>query len=187
MKIGKNIQIALGVVAIVWLVYLLDLVLPTDLRQYGLQPRRIQGLWGIAFSPFLHANRPHILANTGALFVLLLVSLSVSRKLTVLAIFIVTLGGGGLVWLFGGGNTVHIGASGVIFGLIGFLIFMGLFRREWVALVVSIAILFFYGGTLFTLLTYVPGVSWEGHFFGFFTGLLAAWWTKGERTQESKP
>ena len=117
------------------------------------------------------------------LFVLLVVSLSFSRKLTIMAILVISLVGGGLVWLFGGSNTVHIGASGIIFGLIGFLTFIGIFRREWKALLFSLAVFFFYGGTLLSLLRYVPGTSWTGHFFGFLSGALAASWLKGESSK----
>jgi membrane associated rhomboid family serine protease len=159
-----------------------DVFLSADLRLYGIRPRHIDGLWGIAFSPFLHGDTRHLIANTGALFVLLVVSLSFSRKLTMIAIVSIALVGGGLVWVFGGSNTVHIGASGIIFGLIGFLMFVGIFRREWKALVVSLIVLFFYGGALYSLLVYVPGVSWTGHFFGFLSGVLTAWWTRGERS-----
>jgi membrane associated rhomboid family serine protease len=95
-----------------------------------------------------------------------------------IAILIITLLGGGLVWVFGTANTIHIGASGLIFGLIGFLLFSGIFRREWTALFVSLAIGFFYGGALLSLLSVVPGISWSGHFFGFLAGVMAAWWTK---------
>jgi membrane associated rhomboid family serine protease len=183
MKVRQNLQIVLVAVAIVWLVHLLSLVLPIDFRLYGLRPRRLDGLWGIALTPFLHGGFGHLIANTSALFVLLTVSLSLSRKLTIKALLIISLLGGGLVWLFGGSNTVHIGASGIIFGLIGFLMFMGVFRREWIALVFSIAIFFCYGGALLSLLVYVPGISWTGHFFGFLSGVLAAWWTKAERSK----
>lgn len=183
MKIRQNMQIALVAVAILWLVHLLNLVLSIDLRLYGLRPRRIDGLWGIALTPFLHGGFGHLIANTGALFVLLTVSLSFSRKLTVMALLIISLVGGLLVWLFGGSNTVHIGASGIIFGLIGFLMFMGVFRREWIALVLSMAIFFCYGGALLSLLIYVPGMSWTGHLSGFLTGVLVAWWTKTGRSK----
>ncbi len=181
MKILKNIQIALVAVAILWLVHLLNFVLTIDLRLYGLRPRSLEGLWGILFAPFLHGGFGHLIANTGALFVLLTVAMSFSRGLTIKALLIVCLVGGGLVWLFGGANTVHIGASGIIFGLIGFLMFMGVFRREWVALLFSVVVFFFYGGALFSLLTYVPGISWTGHVFGFLAGVLAAWWTRSEK------
>jgi membrane associated rhomboid family serine protease len=178
--IWKNIRIALLTVMLLWMIHVLDLLLPMDLRLYGLQPRRIDGLWGILAAPFLHGGFGHLIANSGALFVLLTVSLSFSRKLTIMAVLIIFLLGGGLVWLFGSSNTVHIGASGVIFGLMGFLMFIGIFRREWNALLLSLAVFFFYGGALLSLLIHQPGISWTGHFFGFLSGVLAASWTKTE-------
>jgi membrane associated rhomboid family serine protease len=86
--------------------------------------------------------------------------------------------GGLAVWLFGSASAIHIGASGVVFGLVGYLLFIGLFRREWVALAVSAAVFFFYGGALLSLLQLTPGVSWSSHFYGFLAGVLAAWRTK---------
>jgi len=177
----KNLRFALLVVAILWSIYLLDRVLPIDLRFFGLIPRSQDRLWGILTYPFLHANFRHLAANTAALFPLLLVSLSYSRKLTHSALMIIYLLTGILVWLFGRGNAVHIGVSGIIFGLIGFLMFLGIFRRDWTALGVSIVIGFFYGGALLTLFAYIPGISWSSHFFGFLTGVLAAWWMKRGR------
>jgi membrane associated rhomboid family serine protease len=181
MKVRKNLQIALVAVSIPWLVYLVDLFLPVDLRLYGIRPRNIEGLWGIVFSPFLHANYGHLIANTGALFVLLFVALAFRRNLTLIALLIIAVLGGGLVWVFSDVNTIHIGSSGIIFGLIGFLIFSGVFRREWRALAVSVLICLIYGGALFSLFYYMPGISWTGHFFGFFAGVLAAWWTKAKK------
>ena len=181
MKIRRNIKTALGCVAVLWLVYFLDVILPVNLKFYGLQPRRIDSLWHIPLSPLLHINLGHLVANTGALFVLLVVSLSFSRKLTIRALLIIVFVGGGLVWLSGKSNTIHIGASGIIFGLIGFMMFIGVFRREWIALIVSLAIFFCYGGVLLSLLVHQPGISWEGHFFGFLTGVMAAWWTKAQK------
>ena len=174
----RNVQIALVTVAVLWLVLFLNVLLPTDLRMYGLRPRSVEGLWGILFSPLLHGNLHHLTANTGALFVLLVVSLSFSRRLTITAILTITFLGGGLVWLLGGSNTVHIGASGIIYGLIGFLLFIGFFRHEWKALFLSLIVFFLYGGLLVSLLRYVPGISWTSHFFGFLSGVLAASWTR---------
>jgi membrane associated rhomboid family serine protease len=179
--VRKNLQITLIAVSIPVLVYLIDFFIPVDLKVYGIRPRNIQGLWGIAFSPFLHANYGHLIANTGALFVLLFVALAFSRKLTLIALLIIAVLGGGLVWFFSDANTIHIGSSGIIFGLIGFLIFIGVFRREWRALAVSVVICLIYGGALVSLFYYIPGISWTGHFFGFFAGVLAAWWTKAKR------
>ncbi|MFC1824568.1 rhomboid family intramembrane serine protease [Thermodesulfobacteriota bacterium] len=178
MQIWKNLRITLLAVGLLWLVHLLNLFLPIDFRHYGLRPRQAEGLWGIFLSPFLHANTTHLLANSGALLFLLTVSLSLNRKLTVTALWMVLLIGGGLVWLLGAGNSIHIGASGVIFGLIGFLLFAGVFRREWKALLCSIIVFFLYGGALLSLLAPVPGISWSGHLFGFLAGAIAAWATR---------
>jgi membrane associated rhomboid family serine protease len=70
--------------------------LPVKLQNYGLLPRKIEGIWGIAFALFLHMNLRHLIANSGALFVLLTVSLSFDRELTILAVIISGIVGGGL-------------------------------------------------------------------------------------------
>ncbi len=184
MKIKENIIISLSIVAFIWGIFFIDTVLPVSLWKFGIRPRQIDGLIGLVFSPFLHGGLPHLLANSGALFVLLTCSLIFSRPLTVAAVFIIGLVGGGGVWLFGGSNTVHIGASGIIFGLIGFLLFFGIFRRQFYALLISLLVLIFYGGSLFTLLLYLPGISWTGHAFGFLSGILAAWITRNHFKKE---
>jgi membrane associated rhomboid family serine protease len=181
MRTPKNLQTAVTVVAILWFVYFINMILPVDFWTYGIRPRSLHGIWGIVLAPLLHANLKHLIANTSALFVLLLVSLSFSRILTFTAILIIIAVGGSLVWLFGRGNAIYIGASGIIFGLIGFLMFIGVFRREWIALVVSVAICIFYSGALLSLLVIAPGTSWSGHVYGFISGALTAWWTKDKK------
>ena len=181
MKTRKNLQLAMLLILLPWLVFLINLVVPVDLRLFGLRPRQIDGLWGILCAPFLHGNLNHLIANTGALFVLLVAALAYSRRLALVALLIIAVLGGGLVWIFGKANTIHIGASGIIFGLIGFLIFIGLFRREWRAMALSAGVFFLYGGAILSLLDNIPGISWEGHAFGFLSGCLAAWWTKSRK------
>ena len=175
----QNLLIAAAAVAVIWAVFLIDMVLPIDMRAFGIRPRSLSGLWGLVFSPFLHGGFVHIIANTIPLFVLLFLSLSYNRTLTLEAVIIIAIGGGFLVWLFGGGRSVHIGASGVIFGLIGFLIFSGIFMKNIKALIVAVVVLFLYGGVL--IAGFIPryGVSWLGHAFGFLTGVGAAWLSKG--------
>ncbi len=177
-QIGDNVEIALICVALLWGVYLLNLILPFDLRNYGVRPRSISGLPGLLFAPFLHTGAGHLISNSLALAPLLFFSLAYSRKLTLEAVIFIALIGGGGVWLFGKSHTVHIGASGVIFGLIGYLMAVGLFRRELLALLVSIVVASYYGWALFSLFAVSPGLSWTGHFFGFAAGVLAAWLTR---------
>lgn len=179
----QNFQIALVVVGILWAVHLLNFIVPIDFRRFGIIPRNPVGLIGIAASPFLHGSFQHLSANSGTLLFLLAASLSFSRKQTLLAIPVIMVAGGGAVWLFGSYN-IHIGASGVIFGLLGFLLFIGIFQRSWKALIFSIVIFIAYGGVLISLLRFVPGVSWSGHFFGFLSGVLAAWFLREDRGEK---
>lgn len=175
----QNIRTAIGVIVIIWAVYFINMIMPIDLRQFGLLPRHMVGLRGIVAAPFLHVDVQHLSTNSGALFVLLIASLSYNRAMTLKALLIILLLGGGMVWMFGKGGAIHIGASGIIFGLIGFLMCLGIFRRDWKALIISIVITILYGGALVSLLVYIPGISWSGHLCGFLSGVLAAWWMRG--------
>lgn len=181
MRIGENAGIAVTCVAVLWGIFLVGLVLPFDLRSLGIHPRELRGLSGLLFAPLLHNGVSHLLANSLALATLLTISLTYSRKLTAVAVFIMALAGGGAIWLFGSSHSVHIGASGIIFGLIGYLLAIGIFRRELLALIVSLVVFAYYGWALFSLFVVLPGVSWSGHFFGFLSGILAAWLTREDK------
>jgi len=180
--LSRNIKTALAAVACLWGIFLLGIILrqfwSLDIRSFGIQPRELDGLYGIIFWPFLHGNIYHLLSNSFALFFLLLLSLVFFKRLTIPAIVIITLVGGGAVWIFAGRNTVHIGASGLIFGLIGFMISSGIFRKELKALLLAVVVLLLYGGLLLTLTVRIPGISWHGHLFGFLAGVFAAWLTR---------
>jgi membrane associated rhomboid family serine protease len=188
--LSRNVKTALTAVACLWIIFLLGVILRqfgfVDIRSLGIRPREAEGLIGILFGPFLHGNIFHLLSNSFTLFVLILLSLVFFKKLTLPAIVIIILVGGGGVWAFAGRNTVHIGASGLIFGLIGFMISGGIFRRELKALLLSGVILFLYGGLLLTLPVRIPGISWTGHLFGFLAGVFAAWLTRSMGNRRKK-
>lgn len=171
--IPKSVVAATTFLAVIWAVYLLDLMLPADLRALGIRPRSVSGLGGILFAPFLHANFGHIVANSAALFILLVLAFTVEYRSVLPALGVISVVGGGGSWLFGSPG-VHIGASVLIFGLTGYLLSFGLYRRNPKAAIVSLAVLILYGGSLFSLLIPVPGISWSGHFFGFIGGIIAA-------------
>jgi membrane associated rhomboid family serine protease len=179
-RLYGNILIAFGIVALLWAVHLIDLFLPMNLKSWGLVPRSVNSLPGIVAYPFLHGDFRHLISNSGTLFVLLAVSLSLSRIMTIEALVIIILLSGAGIWIFGAPNTIHIGASGVIFGLIGFLLFIGVFQKRWNTLLFSVIVFFAYGGVLWSLLSYQPGISWSGHFWGFVSGVAAAWWMRNE-------
>lgn len=181
MSFRTNLEITFTCVALLWIVYFAGLFLPFNLLNYGIRPRSVDGLPGLIVAPFLHAGIRHLASNSIALAALLFFSLMYSRKLTFKAIVIIALAGGGGTWLFGAPNTIHVGASGIIFGLLGYLLAIGFFRRELLALLVSVAIACYYGWAVFSVFIVLPGVSWTGHFFGFASGIVAAWLTRDEK------
>jgi membrane associated rhomboid family serine protease len=163
-------------VAIMWVVEILDVFIFQQRLDYlGIIPRNMVGLRGIILAPFIHGGFPHLIANTVP-FVTLGWFVMLRRLSDFWVVTIVTTMVSGLgVWIFGAPNSVHIGASGLIFGYLGFLLLRGYFERSVLSIVFSIAILIFYGGLLWGVLPVQQGVSWQGHLFGFVGGGLAAW------------
>jgi membrane associated rhomboid family serine protease len=144
------------------------------LKQFGIQPRSVFGLAGVAFGPLLHANLAHLLANLVPLFVLLLALFSNPRyhPLRTLAIIWVAAGLG--TWLIGRAGTVHIGASSVIYGLAAYLVTAGVRMRSWRAAIVAILVFALYGGLVHGVLPQAGPISWEGHLCGAIAGIWAA-------------
>jgi len=156
-----------------WIVHLAGFILP--LKEYGIHPRSIAGLWGIVFSPFLHGNFFHLISNSCGLLVFGWALGVVDRKnFLEVSISIIILGGLG-TWLVGR-QANHIGASGLIFGYFGYLLSLGFFQKKIKYVVVSILTFFFYGSMIFGVLPSSRYISFEGHLFGFIAGVFMAKW-----------
>ncbi len=173
-KFRRQVQILLSVVVLLWAIEIVDqLIFRGALNNLGIRPRSLPGLFGIAFAPFLHGNFAHLLANTLPLVSLgWLIMLRNTEDFFWVSIITALVSGLG-TWLIGSPAT-HIGASGVIFGYFGFLLLRGYFERSATAIAFSILVAVLYGGILWGVLPTQPGVSWEGHLFGFIGGVLAA-------------
>ena len=162
-------------VGIFWVLEILDqFVLGGALDQFGIKPRNATSLVGIFFAPFLHGNFPHLMANTVP-FVILgwFTMLQRTRDFFVVTGITMLVGGFG-VWLFGQPNSVHIGSSILIFGYLGFLLLRGYFQRNIPSIIISLVVVVFYGGLVWGVLPGMPGISWQGHLFGFIGGVIAA-------------
>lgn len=164
-----------GFVALLYAIELADTVLSDRLESHGVRPRSDEGLLGIVFAPLLHGGWAHLVANTIPLLVLgFLLALSGVRTWVSVTAIVWVVGGVG-VWLFGGSNTVHIGASGLVFGWLVYLMVRGIFARSLGQLVLGFVVFLVYGGVLWGVIPGRPGISWEGHLFGALGGALAAW------------
>ena len=145
------------------------------LDRFGIHPRATEGLLGVLLAPFLHGGFGHLMANTIPLLVLgFFIMLRRKRDLLYVSLVSGIIGGLG-TWLIGASNSVHIGASILVFGFLGYLLFLGLFERRFWTILGSGVVFFLYGGALWGVLPGDPGISWEGHAFGFLGGIVAAW------------
>jgi membrane associated rhomboid family serine protease len=164
----------LVMLAVMWAAELLDVVTTGELDRLGIEPRDLGGLDGVVLAPFLHNGFGHLIANTFPFLILggAICLGSTQRFLQVTVIVGLTSGLG--TWLVGGTGSVHIGASGLVFGYVTYLISRGVFARKVTYLLGGLLVLVVYGGVLWGLIPR-PGISWPAHLFGAIGGVAAAW------------
>ena len=157
-------------------VLVFDLFIP--IAQFGIVPRTQKGLIGLFTAPFLHGGIRHLISNTAPLLVLLSVLHYFYPKKAVAVILFTVIFGGFLVWVFARSGN-HIGASGLIYGLVAFLVVNGFLEKKGGLIMVSIAIIVLYKGLIWGIFPSVKGhVSWEGHLFGALSGILISFLLK---------
>ena len=169
----RGLQLLAALIALMWLVEAIDLV-AGDLDAHGIRPRDEEGLPGILFAPFLHGSFAHLFGNTVALVVLgAVVALGGLRVIALVTLIVAVVAGVG-TWAVAPPGTLHIGASGIAFGYISYLVVRGLYSGSALHLAAGVIVLALWGGTLMTGLIPSQGISWQGHLFGALGGILAA-------------
>jgi membrane associated rhomboid family serine protease len=167
------IKATVVLLAVMWLVEIVNALAGHRLNVFGIYPRRIESLPGILLWPFLHGGYAHLIMNTTPLLVMgFFVALRGTRSFWLSSIFIMLLAGIG-VWLFGR-SAYHIGASGLVFGYFGFLVALAWYEKSLTTFLVACLMLFYYGGIVYGVLPREEFVSWEGHLFGLLAGIAAA-------------
>ncbi|MGF6731068.1 membrane associated rhomboid family serine protease [Paraburkholderia youngii] len=175
-KLKSRVVLIALFVGSMWAVFFLSVALPfLHLDEHGVVPRTFGGLQGILFAPWLHASVGHIAANTSGLVVLGWLCtwphIGGFWRATIGAM----LGAGLCAWLFGAPYSVHIGASGLVFGYAGYLVARGYYTRNLVSILVALVVVGSYGlSLLFGVLPIYPDVSWQSHIGGVIGGVLAA-------------
>jgi membrane associated rhomboid family serine protease len=175
-QLRARVLLLAAFVASIWMVFFLSAALPfLHLNRHGVVPRTLGGLQGILFAPWLHASLTHLLANTGGLVILGWLCMWPRIANFWQATIGAMLGAGLCAWLLGAPYTVHIGASGLVFGYAGYLVARGYYTRHFLAMLVALFVAASYGLTmLFGLMPIYPGVSWQSHLGGALGGILAA-------------
>lgn len=185
----QGVVLVFAMLAVMWAVEIIDSIANGRLDRHGIEPRQLDGLEGVVAAPFLHADFGHLIGNSVP-FAVLGAAIALSGALRVaLVTGIVALVGGLGTWLVAPSNTIHIGASGLVFGFAAYLISRGLFSRSWLHLGVGVIVGAIYGTTLAGGLIPQDGISWQGHLFGGIGGVIAARYldTREPRAPRARP
>lgn len=172
-------------VIILVLVKLGEIAFDVNLVQYGVLPRQVSGLLGILSYPFIHADWKHLFNNSTALFILGSMLFYFYREVASKTLLWVYLLSGVWLWI-GGRANFHIGASGIVYALFGFLFVSGLLRKHLKLMALSLLVVFMYGSLVWGVLPIDVHVSYEGHFFGLLAGIVVAFVYRKQGPQRPK-
>ncbi len=167
------VKLTLGFVALIWFIQLLNWALDLGVEDFGVRPRELAGLPGILFAPLMHSGFAHLIANSLPLLIVGTAMLYLYPSAALLVLPAVYLGPGIAVWVFARGG-VHVGASGLIYGLVSYIFVAGMIRRDQRAIAASLLVSFLYGASVWGVLPIEPGVSWETHLAAAVLGLALA-------------
>lgn len=172
-ELKNQLFIVLGFVILLWVIEGINIVMLHRLNSFGIYPRSIVGLRGIIFSPFLHGGLIHLIMNSVPMLILGgFVMARGQQRFFEVTIFIILLGGLG-TWIIGRPAN-HIGASGLVFGYLGYLLAAGYYERTIISIATAVVVFVLYGGMIWGILPMMPFVSWEGHLCGLLAGGVAA-------------
>jgi len=176
-KMAASVLFPLAVVAVMWIVKIAEYYTGSDFSELGIMPLTAKGMIGIITAPFIHADFGHLLANTIPMFVSLSIIFYFYREVAFQVFFLVWLFTGVWVWSFARNDSYHIGASGLVYGYISFLLFSGIIRRNARLMAISLLIIFLYGGFFWGVFpNFFPkrNISWESHLMGGIAGIVMA-------------
>ncbi|MCX6199023.1 MAG: rhomboid family intramembrane serine protease [Bacteroidetes bacterium] len=173
MSFAKSVVLVFGLVAVLWIVFLLQYFGIINTDAYGNWPHHKEGLKGIIFSPFIHGSFEHLISNSLPIIVLLTVLLNAYPSTALYVLVFIHITSGSLVWCLAPDNGVHIGISGIIYGIAGFLVASGLFRKDRTSITIALFVALSYGSMV---VGFIPekGVSWQSHLYGAISGVLIA-------------
>lgn len=180
-KVRQGAVVMAVVLAVLWLIELVDIGLNHSLDGLGIRPWNLAGLLGIVLAPLLHAGIPHLAANSVPLFVLGTVLWASGRREFGVATAVAWVTSGLVAWLLTPPGFVVIGASGVILGWTTYLIVRGFLTREAPHIFIGVVIALLYGSVLLGVFPLRVGASWQGHLGGAIGGVLAAWFLFGRK------
>ena len=186
LKFSNSVLFApLLVVLCIWTIFFIEIKFNLNLNEYGIRPRKLFGLRGVVFSPFIHGSVSHLYNNTLPLATLTAAIFYFYNK-DALKVLLFGLILSGLTTWFIGRPSYHIGASGLIYVLVSFIFFKGIIAKHYRLIALSLAVVFLYGSMIWYIFPIKEGISWEGHLSGFIVGLLLAFVYKTKLSTEKR-
>ena len=183
----RLVQLPAYLVISLWIIHILKLSLGLNLGSFGLLARDSSGFIGIFTAPFIHGSFQHLMSNSVPLFVMTLIIMFFYKRIAYQSILLIYILTGIAVWAFARPNVIHIGASGVVYGLVSFVFWTGIFRRNLKSIMLALVITILYSGYFFGILPNQPGISWESHLFGGLVGIIVAYWMRDLREEDEEP
>lgn len=176
-RAGQNfilaIKITVAFLAVVWAVFIFDRLVAFELSRFGLRPREGIGLLGLVTTPLLHGSLSHIASNSLPLFIGGVAMLFLYPHSSLRALPMIYIGTAALAWIFAR-PSIHIGASGLVYGILAYVFVSGILRRDLRSVGVSLMVWFFYGSMIWGVLPVERGTSWELHTSGLVLGVIMA-------------
>ena len=178
-KFKSSLVKALSIVGLLWVVHIFQLITNIDLGFLGIYPRHFWGMRGILTAPFIHADWHHLFSNSAPLLALGTTIFFFYERVALRSYLMIYLLTGLTVWLLAR-DVFHIGASGVVYGLVSFVFWTGIFRKSLQSIVLALIVTFLYSGYFAGILPNQEGISWESHLFGALIGIFVAYYFKEE-------
>jgi len=184
-KMIDSAKRALYLTGVLWVVHLYQYFTGTELGFLGIFPREIWGLKGIVMGPLIHADWHHLFSNSIPILMLTTMTFLFYNRVALRSFLMIYFLTGITVWVFGR-EVFHIGASGVVYGLVSFIFWNGIFRKSLQSIVLALIITFLYSGYFAGILPNQEGISWESHLLGGLVGIFVAYYFKEEIELEEK-
>jgi membrane associated rhomboid family serine protease len=182
----EGVQLLAAIVALMWLVEIINTIDSNRLDRDGIYARSFSHLWGIITAPFIHVSFQHLISNSiPFIFMGLIIALRGAVRLALVTAIVIAVGGIG-TWLISPGGVSTVGASGVVFGYATYLLVRGLFNRSLLELFTGAIVGVVWGSALLSSVVPHYGVSWQGHVCGAVGGVVAAWALSRERSQQQQ-
>lgn len=183
----NRLSFPIGFVLFIWLIHCMQVFLGTDLRTLGVFPGRVEGLPGILTSPLIHGSWDHLFYNSLSFLILGAIIFWFYPRIALRSFAWLYILSGLGVWLFAQSNSYHIGASGLVYGMVSLVFWNGVFRRNLKSTVLALIILVLYAGYFGGIVPGREGISWESHLLGALAGIGLAWFYKEDIEDDEVP